>query len=157
VSEELPPASPEELDRLEALLVDWLEHQVADNPCVPAFERDLDSGERLWMMRVEGEEKPVFTVWFHLRQRTLYAETYLCPAPLEQRERVYEMLLRRNVGLHGVHFAIGAEDAIYLVGRLPVRWIAEPELDWLLGSLYSATEASFRPAMRMGYGDRFHE
>jgi hypothetical protein len=155
VTDELPPASPEELDQLEALLVDWLERQLAENPCVLAVERDIDSGDRLWMVRVEGEEKPVFTVWFHLRQRTLHAETYVCPAPLEQHGRVYEYLLARNMRLHGVHFAIGGEDAIYLVGQLPVRWIAEAELDWLLGSLYAATEACFRPAMRIGYGDRF--
>lgn len=155
MDEELPPASPEELDRIEALLVGWLDQQLRDNPCVAAVERDASSEERLWMVRVTGEEKSVFTVWFHLRQRTLHFETYFCPAPLQAREELYEYLLRRNMRLHGVVFAIGGEDAVYLVGRLPVSWVAEAELDRVLGTLYEATESTFRTAMRIGYGDRF--
>jgi hypothetical protein len=155
MTDELPPASPEELERLDALIVDWLERQLLDNPLVQAVERDVESGERRWLVRVEGEEKPVFTVWFHLRQRTLHVETYVLPAPLENHAAVYEYVLRRNLRLNGVAFAIGLEDAVYLVGQLPVAWITEAELDRLLGTVYAATEQSFRPAMRLAFGDRF--
>ena len=155
MTEDLPPASPEELDRLEAVLVGWLERQLAENPTVLAMERDVESGERLWMVRLAGDEKSVFTIWFHLRQRTLYAETYFCPAPLENPDQLYEFVLRRNMGLNGVAFAIGGEEAVYLVGRLGVRWIDETELDRILGTLYATTEACFATAMRIGFGDRF--
>jgi len=114
VTHDLRPASQEELERLEALVVDWLERQLAENPAVVAVERDVDSGERRWLVRVEGEEKPVFTVWFHLRQRTLHVETYVTPAPLENHAAVYEYLLRRTTRLNGVAFCVGLEDAVYL-------------------------------------------
>ena len=41
------------------------------------------AGERRWYVRLRGEQKDTFTVWFTLRQRTLHYETYVMPAPEE--------------------------------------------------------------------------
>jgi hypothetical protein len=153
--DDLPPASPEELDALEALVEAWLAEQLADNPTVQAVERDTETGERRWFVRVTGEEKSVFSVWFHLRQRTLHFETYVMPAPEENAAQLYEHLLRRNLRLHGMAFAIGEEDAVFLVGQLPVRWVTVAELDRVLGSVYAYVEQCFRPAMRIGFASRF--
>ena len=149
------PADPAELDRLESLIDAWLAAQLAQNPTVEAVERDEESGERRWFVRMTGDEKSVFSVWFLLRQRTLHVETYVMPAPVEHSSELYEHLLRRNLKLHGLAFAIGAEDAVFLVGRLPVAWIDESELDRILGSFYATVEQCFRPAMRIGFGSRF--
>ena len=40
------------------------------------------------------------------------------PAPEENHEQFYEHLLRRNLKLYGAAFAIGEEDAVFLVGQL---------------------------------------
>lgn len=149
------PATPEELDACEHLIEAWLARELAGNPAVEAVERDRGSGERRWFVRMTGEEKAVFSVWFLLRQRTLSVETYVMPAPIENEAAFYEHLLRRNLKLHGIAFAIGAEDAAFLVGQLPVPWITEEELDRLLGTVYAAVEQCFRPAMRLGFGSRF--
>ena len=85
VSTAAVPPSPDELARCEELVESWLAQQVDQNPTVAAVERDLESGERRWIVRVAGEEKSTSTVWFHLRQRTLHAETYLCPRPRSSR------------------------------------------------------------------------
>lgn len=153
-TDDLPPATPEELDRYDALIESWLAAQLEDNPTVASVERDIE-GERRWIVRVNGEEKSVFSVWFHLRQRTLHVETYMMPAPEENLAEVYEQLLRRNLRFHGFSFAIGAEDGVFLVGQIPVQWITEPELDRLLGSVYVYVEQCFRPAMRVGFASRF--
>src|SRR3546814_20451064 len=79
--------------------------------------RSAESGERRWFVRVRGEEKDVFTIWFHLRQRTLHYETYVMPAPEENAGALYEHLLRRNLKLYGAAFAIGEEDAVFLTGQ----------------------------------------
>lgn len=155
MTEDLPPATPEELDAVEAMVEAWLAEQLEQNPTVQAVERDTETGERRWFVRVTGEEKSVFSVWFHLRQRTLHFETYVMPAPVQDEARLYEHLLRRNLRLHGMAFAIGEEDAVFLVGQLPVRWVDEAELDRILGSVYAYVEQCFRPAMRIGFGDRF--
>ncbi len=150
------PSSDADLAALDAVLETWLAAQRADNPVVAAVERDHTSGERRWFVRVRGEEKDVFTVWFTLRQRTLHYETYVMPAPEENHGALYEHLLRRNRQLYGAAFAIGDEDAVFLVGQLDNAAITEDELDRVLGSLYQWVEQFFRPAMRIGFATRFH-
>ena len=149
------PSSDEQLRELEVRLDAWLATQLAENPVVAAVERDVESGERRWFVRVHGEEKDVFTIWFHLRQRTLHYETYVMPAAEENHAQLYEHLLRRNLKLYGAAFAIGEEDAVFLVGQLANEAISDDELDRLLGSLYQWVEQFFRPAMRIGYASRF--
>ena len=149
------PPTDEELRALERQIDAWLARQLIDNPVVAAVERDTESGERRWFVRVQGEEKDVFTIWFHLRQRTLHYETYVMPAPEENHAAFYEHLLKRNLKLYGAAFAIGDEDAVFLVGQLANESVTDDELDRLLGSLYAWVEQFFRPAMRIGYAGRF--
>ena len=149
------PSAPEELDALEARIDAWLAEQLEENPMVAAVERDRESGERRWFVRVAGEQKDVFTIWFLLRQRTLHYETYVMPAPEENHAEFYEHLLRRNLKLYGGAFAVGDEDAIFLVGQLDNSAVAEDELDRVLGSLYAWVEQCFRPALRIGFASRF--
>ena len=149
------PCSPDELDAIEARIDAWLAQQLIENPIVAAVDRDRESGERRWFVRVTGEEKDVFTVWLHLRQRTLHYETYVMPAPEENHAAFFEHLLRRNLKLYGGAFAVGDEDAIFLVGQLDDRAITDEELDRVLGSLYAWVEQCFRPALRIGFASRF--
>jgi Putative bacterial sensory transduction regulator len=149
------PSTPDELDRLECVIDEWAAAQRVDNPAVDAVVRDEESGERRWFVRLLGEEKSVFSVWFHLRQRTLHVETYFMPAPEERAGELYGHLLRRNQRLYGFTFAIGEEDAIFLIAQVPNAMVDESELDRLLGSAYAYVEQCFRPAMRIGFGSRF--
>ena len=144
-----------ELDALAARIQAWLATQLAENPIVAAVERDVESGERRWFVRVHGEEKDVFTIWFHLRQRTLHYETYVMPAPEENHAEFFEHLLRRNLKLYGAAFAVGDEDAVFLVGQLDNAAIDPEALDRVLGSLYAWVEQFFRPALRIGFASRF--
>jgi hypothetical protein len=146
--------APDELDQLAARLDAWFERQLAENPVVAAVDRG-EPGERRWYVRLAGEEKDTFTIWYHLGQRTLQYETYVMPAPEENHERFFEHLLRRNLEMFGAAFAIGAEDAVFLVGQVPNDTIDDGELDRVLGSLYAYVEQYFRPALRLGYASRF--
>lgn len=144
-----------ELDALAARIEAWLERQRTENPVVDAVERDTDGGERRWFVRVKGEQKDVFSIWFQLGQRTLHYETYVMPAPEENHAAFFEHLLRRNLKLYGAAFAIGDEDAVFLVGQLDNDCIDDDELDRVLGSLYLWVEQFFRPALRIGFVSRF--
>jgi hypothetical protein len=152
MSDALEPAA---LDDLDARISAWLDEQLRENPVVAAVERDVESGERRWFVRVRGEQKDVFTIWLHLRQRTLHYETYVMPAPEENHAQLYEHLLRRNLKLFGASFAIGDEDAVFLVGQLANSHVDDDELDRILGSMYEWVEQFFRPAMRIGYASKF--
>jgi hypothetical protein len=142
-----------ELDDVEALVDTWAARQLEELEVVQAVERG-EPGERRWFIRVTGEAKDVFTIWLHLRQRTLRYETYLLPAPEENAERVYESALRRNHELYGVAFTIGEEDALFLRGHLPSEAVTDAELDRVLGSLYSLTERFFRPLLELAFESR---
>ncbi len=147
------PASPEELADLGALIDRWLQAQVDENPVVLAIERD--GSEHRWFMRVKGEQKDVYTIRYHLRQRTLHYETYFMPAPEENHRELYAHLLRRNLKMYGGVFVIGEEDAIILQGHLDRAMISEDELDRVLGSVYVWVEQFFQPALRIGFASRF--
>ena len=146
------PSTPDQLAQLTALIDGWLAAQLDENPTVAAV--DTEPGERRWYVRLAGEEKSTFTIWFTLGQRTLHYETYVMPAPEENHAAFHEHLLRRNLKLFGAAFAIGAEDAVFLVGQLPNAAVDEGELDRILGSLYAYVEQFFRPALRIGFASR---
>ena len=142
------------LDALEGLIDGWLAEQLEENPVVAAVERG-EPAERRWYVRVHGESKDVYTVWFTLQQRSLHYETYVMPAPEENQGAFFEHLLRRNRKLHGAAFCIGEEDAVFLAGSLPVHAVDPGEMDRILGSLYAYVELCFLPALRIGFASRF--
>jgi hypothetical protein len=148
------PSGPEDLDRLEATIDSWVQRQRAENPTIAAVDRG-EPGDRRWYVRMAGEQKDTFTIWFTLGQRTLRYETYVMPAPEENHREFYEHLLRRNLKLYGAAFAIGEEDAVFLLGQLANEAITDDELDRVLGSLYQWVEQFFRPALRIGFASRF--
>ena len=151
-----PPATADELDRVSAVIDEWVDAEAASNPIVAAVERG-EPGERRWYVRVHGEQKDTFTIWLTLRQRMLHYETYVMPAPEENAAEFYRHLLVRNIGLVGVAFAIGDEDAVFLKGAISINFVDGVQLDRILGSLYATVEQCFRPALRIGFTSRFVE
>ena len=146
--------SDAELAEVEARIEAWAQRQLAELDVVAAVERG-DGEERRWFIRVRGEAKDVFSIWFTLRQRTLLYETYFMPAPEENAEQLYEYVLRHNLELFGAAFCIGEEDAVFLAGSLPVHAVDPGEMDRILGSLYAYVELCFLPALRIGFASRF--
>ena len=146
-------ATPEELAAFTALIHRWADRELRDSPVLVAV--DHDPAECRWYVRMKGEEKGFTTVWLTLRQRTLHYETYFMPAPEENIESCFEYLLRVNAKLFGMRFAIGLEDALYLVGQMPLSALDDDELDRIIGSTYAYSEQYFRPAMRIGYASQF--
>lgn len=150
-------APPTEVERAAArvVLTTWFDRLVDDNPAVAAVVEGDDPDVERWFVRVHGEAKDVYSVWFSLDQRTLRYETYVMPAPEENRAAFYEHLLRRNLGLRDLAYAIGDEDAIFLRGQHDLRTLTTEVLDRVLGSIYAAIETGFGPAVRLGFASRF--
>ncbi len=146
--------SGEEMAVLEANIDAWLQDQLHTNPSVLTVDRP-EPGYRRWYVRMVGEEKAYSTVWFTLGQRMLHCECHFMPAPEENHGRLYEYLLCRNRELAGLRFAIGSEEAIYLLAEVPGHFVTEAEVDRLLGSYYAYCERWFRPCMRIGYASKF--
>ena len=153
-----PAATPEQLDALEAQIDAWLAAEQADNPMIDAVEkgeREVGHQQRLWYVRLLGEEKDVWTAYWTINQRMFRFETFVMPAPEENEQVFYEHLLIRNRELTGMNLEIGDEHAIFLSGSLPLAAVNDVELDRVLGSMWAYVERLFRPALRIGFGSRF--
>ncbi len=143
------PATEQEIEALRAVIDGWARKELTSNPLLTHVEWVPE--ERRWLVRLRGDDKAVITVWLTLRERTLHYETYFIPAPEEDVERCWEYLLRLNARLYIMRFAIGDEDAVYLMGQLPLKAVDAEELDRIIGAAYAYTEQYFRTAL----GDRF--
>lgn len=147
----------ESLAVLERRIDEWLGSMRSTNTAIVAIDRaEPDTAFRArWYVRMKGESKEFTTLWISLGQRTLRYETYVMPAPEENVVEFFDNLLRRNERLVGAHFSIGAEDAVFLRGDLPLGALNEPELDRIVGSLYAYVEQCFRPLLSIGFASRF--
>lgn len=148
------PPSGDVVAQSRAELVAWLE-SLATNPVVDEVVTDTESDIDRWFVRLLGEAKDVYSVWFSLGQRTLAFETYVMPAPEENHAAFYESLLRRNDRLRLISFTIGEEEAVFLKGRVDIELIDEALLDQVLGAFYEAIELCFLPAVKIGFATRF--
>lgn len=147
--------SQEELSKFTEVIHGWLENQLKAKTVVQSVE--YDHNERRWYIRLTGEEKNNSMIVFTLGQRTLHYETYMMPAPEENKADFFRHLLRRNRKMYGFAFSIGSEDAIYLAGQISSDLVCESTLDRVLGTFYSTIELCFQPALRLGFASRFRE
>lgn len=141
---------------LERRIDEWLATVHHQHPNTVSAGRANNEPDR-WMVRLRGEAKEFTTIWLRLGQRTLRYETYVMPYPEENVQEVFESLLRRNERLVGVHYAIGAEQAVYLTGELVLGVLVEPELDRVIGTLYATVEQHFDELVRRGFASRFSQ
>jgi hypothetical protein len=109
-----------------------------------------DKGHFHWLIRLKGEERDVITLWLSLRQRTVFAETEVMPAPEERHEELYRFLLTKNHELRELHLAIGPEDGIYLVAQIPFLELTIERLDELVGATVHYVDEILPTAMSMG-------
>lgn len=144
----------EEMAAAVACIDAWIARELASDGLLVAAERqevtDRTASYR-WYLRFKGEEKDFITVWFTLQQRTLHHEAQFMPAPEENVADVFAYLMRRNAQLFGMWFALGPEDAVYLVGRVPARLIDDDELDRIAGSSVIYVDDHFPSAMTLAH------
>lgn len=153
--DEFAPPSTEQRHAAVSCIEEWLATLVDDNPAVAAVVADEEVDDDRWFVRVNGDAKDVYSVWFTLGQRTLTYETYVMPAPEENHARFFESLLQRNHGFRDLAFTVGEENAVFLRGQIDLRNIDSEALDRILGSVYVAVELCFQPAIRIGFASRF--
>ena len=121
----------------------WLEESGLD------WELGARSGE--FVVQLPGEAKLRTTVSLLAGDQGLSASAFVVRRPDENHEAFYRRLLRRNVKLPGIAFAIDEAGDVYLVGRLPVEGVTESSLDRLLGALLAACDGSFNELLALGF------
>ncbi|MDA8381187.1 MAG: YbjN domain-containing protein [Actinomycetota bacterium] len=149
----IPVATAAERQRAGELIGSWVEKALADGDWLIAADHDPDLSR--WYLRMRGEDRDYIALWLTLRQRSIHQAAYVMPAPEENVEETLAYLLRRNADLVGMRFAIGEEDAIYLVGETPIRGLDLDEIDRIVGSAYTYVERHFAMAMSLGFASLY--
>ena len=137
---------------LNETLQEWAREWTAGSHVGSAEHQDLpdDRGHYHWLIRLKGDEKDVITMWLSLRQRTVFVETELMPAPEENLETLYRFLLVKNHELRELHLAIGPEAGIYLVAQVPVGELDVARMDELAGATLTYVDEMYPTVMTMG-------
>jgi putative sensory transduction regulator len=104
-----------------------------------------------WAVLMKGEKKLSITVLLALRERTVAIESFFIRRPAENHADLYAMLLRANMRLYGVRFAIDDIGDVYLTARVPVEAVTDEELDRILGAILVTSDEMFMPAIEVGF------
>lgn len=78
-------------------------------------------------------------------------QAFVIRRPDENHEKFYTSLLRRNLRLPGMAYAIDGSGDVYLTGRLPVAAIDAPSIDRLLGTVLTACDEPFNELLVIGF------
>lgn len=98
-----------------------------------------------------GEAKLRTAVSLLVGDQALSASAFVVRRPDENHEAVYRWLLRRNLRLPGISFALDRTGDVFLVGRLPVEAVTVDEVDRLLGAVLAASDGSFNELLALGF------
>ena len=71
--------------------------------------------------------------------------------PDENHDEVYRFLLRRNLRLPGLAYAVDKSGDVYVTGRLPAAGVDADTLDQLLGVVLTAADEPFNELLVMGF------
>ncbi|MBA2696821.1 MAG: YbjN domain-containing protein [Ornithinimicrobium sp.] len=98
-----------------------------------------------------GERKLRTVVSLLVRRRVLRVRAFVVRNPDENHLAVYTYLLRRNLRLPGLGYAVDASGDVYLTGQVPVRGLDAAAVDELLGAVLSACDEPFNELLALGF------
>jgi hypothetical protein len=108
-------------------------------------------GEDLFVFQLRGERKLTIPVTMFVRDRSVVVESFFMRNPIERHADVYRALLQRNVRARAVHFALGDQGDIYLVGTVSSARLDEHALDELVGEILTTADEMFDHAIATGF------
>lgn len=138
-----PAARAAARERAERVVREW----AAD----AGVEHDLGSRPGEVVVVLPGEAKLRTAVSVLVGDQAVSISAFVVRRPDENHEEFYRWLLRRNLRLPGVAFALDRSGDVFLVGRLPVEAVTADELDRLLGAVLTASDGSFNELLALGF------
>jgi hypothetical protein len=104
-----------------------------------------------YLVRLPGQHKLATLCWLVVGDHSLLVEAFVMRRPDENREQVYDYLLRRTARTYGVHFSVDRNGDLYLVGHLPLAAVTGDEVDRLLGCVLTYADDSFDTLLEIGF------
>jgi len=147
-----------ERDRIVGVISAWSNDLVASQVAVGHEFIPGHPGDGLdrWLLRFEGVDRDFITIWLTLDQRTLQFETQFMPCLEGHEAEVLAYLMKRNAHLLNMAFAIGPEEAIYLMGKIAAAQVTSDALDTVAGCTVAYVEDHFATAMSLAFPGRYH-
>jgi len=104
-----------------------------------------------FLVTLPGTHKLATMCWLVVGAHAVLVEAFVMRRPDENRERLYDFLLRRNARMYGVAFSIDAVGDVYLVGRVSRQAMSAAEVDRLLGAVLTYADESFDAMLEIGF------
>ena len=103
-------------------------------------------------MTLPGEKKLKTVASVLVRDRTTSLSAFVIRNPDENHEAFYRTLLRKNLRLHGLAYAIDTYGDVYLRGEVPTAAVDADHLDQLFGcAVLEAADAPFNELLVLGF------
>jgi len=113
------------------------------------WERGPRSGELV--VTLPGEKKLTTTCSVVVGEHSLSISAFVVRNPDENHEAVYAYLLRRNLRLPGLAYAIDKSGDVYVTGRVPLPGVDAAYLDQIFGVVLDAADGAFNELLAMGF------
>ena len=98
-----------------------------------------------------GEQKLRTVCSLIVGESDVSVSAFVIRNPDENHAEVYTYLLRRNLRMPGLAYAIDSTGDVYLVGRLPQAALDVDHLDRLLGLVLDASDGAFNELLTLGF------
>ena len=115
---------------------------------------DLDyeqKDECTYLITLPGEAKQQTHCALVVGDHSLSVNAFVIRKPDENKEAVFEYLLKKNASMYSIAFAVNELGDVYLVGRLPLDAVNEREIDRILGAVLQYADSSFNPLLELGF------
>ena len=112
---------------------------------------ELGGREGEYVVTLPGEQKLKTVVSLLVRDRTTSVSAFVIRNPDENHEEFYRTLLRKNLRLTGIAYAIDNDGDVWVRGELQTETVDEDRVDQLFGVILAAADATFNELLALGF------
>jgi hypothetical protein len=103
------------------------------------------------VVTLPGEQKLRTVVSLVIGPTTTTVMAFVVRNPDENHEAFYRHLLRRNLRLTGIAYAIDAHGDVFVRGELPTEAVDDDRIDRLFGVVLAAADHEFNELLTLGF------
>lgn len=108
-------------------------------------------GDHELVVTLPGEKKLKTVTSLVVGEQALSVSAFVIRNADENHEEVYRYLLRRNLRMPWLAYAVDASGDVYVTGRVPLAAVTEELVDQLLGVVLEAADQPFNELLLLGF------
>jgi Putative bacterial sensory transduction regulator len=114
---------------------------------------EWEPGRRLGelVVTLPGEKKLKTVCSVVVSEQSMSISAFVVRNPDENHEAVYAHLLRRNLKLPGLAYAIDRSGDVFVTGRVPLQGVDAAYLDQIFGVVLEAADGAFNELLALGF------